>query len=363
MQYRFPVFNILYHKSLSNANVCLTSLSHFTYNEYVCNDVSPGRMRKPLLTQAVQSVLSLLLMMAVGFFLNDRPWFSKSGPAILSKFALNVAIPCNMAYNVYASVGSGERLIELVHTLPWPILGILAAMAVGGMLAALFRVRPDQSGVFVNVAGLSNTVFIGFPVINALFGGGAAMLGIVYYMANTCCFWTVGVFLLRRSGGEKAPFFSPGNLRKLLSPPILGLFAGAALLLLKIELPPFLDSAISAFSNTATPLALVFIGCVIRSANLKALAFSKHMVVLLLARFLAAPLIMYAVCRFCPVPPAFQPVFLILSCMPAMTQLGIMSREADCDYAFASVMVAVTTILSMALLPLYAAALPHLFTL
>lgn len=321
-----------------------------------------GRLAFSLLSHAIQSVLSLLLMMAVGYFLNSRPWFSESGPAVLSKFALNVAIPCNMAYNVYLSVDSREALFALVKTLPWPILGILAAMAAGVLLAKALRVEPARRGVFINGAGLSNTVFIGFPIISALFGDGATSLGIVYYMANTCCFWTLGVYLLRRSGGAPARFFSRENLRKLLSPPLLGLLAGAALVLLEIELPPFLRTPLGSFSNTATPLALVFIGCVIHSSGLKLLPFSKEMAALLAARFLAAPLLMYAVCRLLPVPAQFRPVFLILSCMPAMTQLGILARETDCDYAFASVTVAVTTVISMALLPLYAAALPFLFT-
>lgn len=63
------------------------------------------------------------------------------------------------------------------------------------------------------------------PVCQALFGEDAASYVLIYDMAHSLIFWTLGVYLMSRDGSEKQPFFSGKTLKKLLSPGLLGLLA------------------------------------------------------------------------------------------------------------------------------------------
>ena len=47
-------------------------------------------------------------------------------------------------------------------------------------------------------------------------------------------------------------------------------------------------------------------------------------------------------------------MFFLLSSMPAMTQLSVMSKESGSDVEFASLLIAVTTVLSIFMIPVYA---------
>ncbi len=303
--------------------------------------------------QAVQSVLSLLILIAVGFFVTKKPWFGKTGSDLLSKFTVKIAIPVYMTYNVITTCETKDKLFELFQSLPIPFVTILLSLLLGLLLARLFRVERERRGVFINAVTFSNTVIIGFPVISSLFGDAATPDGMIYYMANTILFWTIGVYLLRCDSGQRVKLISWEGIKKIFSPPIIGFLLGVVIVLLRIELPQFLFSPLEMIKQTTTPLAMIFIGSIIRNADFKTMKLTKDLGIILAVRFILSPIFMAGVCMLLPIDPLMKQVFFVLATMPAMTQLGIMSKESGSDYEFASVVVAVTTSVSMVAIPIY----------
>ncbi|MCI8442361.1 MAG: AEC family transporter [Provencibacterium sp.] len=306
-----------------------------------------------MVLQAVSSVLSLLILIAAGFYITGMSWFREAGPDIFSKYSVKIAIPCYMVYNVVTTCEDAGELLDLIKNLPIPFVTISLSALFGFLLARVLHVSPQRRGVFINAIAFSNTVIIGFPVITSLFGDEATPDGMIYYMANTILFWTIGTYLLRQDGAQKAKLFSLNNLKKALSPPIIGFLIGVVLVVTGISLPDFIFSPISMVKATTTPIAMMFIGSIIRKTDFKKVQFTKDLLIILLVRFVLSPIFMAAVCMMLPVDTMMKQVFFILATMPAMTQLGIMSRESGSDYEFASVLVAVTSTISMVALPVY----------
>ncbi|MDR2932659.1 MAG: AEC family transporter, partial [Oscillospiraceae bacterium] len=274
--------------------------------------------------QAISSVLSLLILIAIGFYMAGLSWFKDHGPDTFSKYCVKIAIPCYMAYNVIETCGTREELLRIATYLPIPFFALFVNLAMGFLLVKIFKINPPRRGVFLNVVTLSNIVIIGFPVITSLFGESAAPHGMVYYMANTILFWTVGVYLLRLDSGAKQKLFSLANLKQILSPPIVGFFAGVVIVLLGIELPGFIFSPLQMIKNSVSPIALMFIGSILRQTNFKEMRLTKDVIVVLISRFVFSPLLIWVLCSFLPVENGLKQVLFILSTMPAMTQLGIM---------------------------------------
>ena len=312
-----------------------------------------------MVLSAVQNVMGLLIMIAVGFWLAGKPWFGKEGSGIFSKFAVKVAIPCYLAYNIYVTFDDRAGLLEVFSKLPYSFLMLLTALALGSVVCRVLKVAPRRRGVFTNAFTFGNTVLVGFPVVEALFGAEASACAMVYYMANCILFWSVGVYLLRVDGGGKAKFFSWDNLKKIFSPAICAVMVGVCLVLLDVTLPQFLFMPLQNLGRACTPVAMVFIGCIIRQADLAAMDLSRDLVAVLLSRFILSPLMTFALCLVIPADPLLKRVFLVLSVMPAMTQMGIMAKECGSDYEFASVLVAITSIISMVLLPVFVFIMEH----
>lgn len=303
--------------------------------------------------QAVESVVSLLILIGVGWWLAGRPWFGAAGASLFSKYTVNVAVPCFMFYNMVDVCGSRETLFHLLAGVPFPAFIVCCNFALGLLLARLLRVAPQRKGVFLNVITFSNVVFVGLPVVSALFGEQGLPYAMIYYLANTLFFWSAGVWLLRRYGGKASGGSLAQALRGIFSPPIIGMLLGVAAVLLGVQVPAFLYRPITMLKNTATPIAMLFIGSVIRSTKAGAVKRAHELAAVLAVRFVLSPLLVAALTLLLPMQPIMRQVFVLLSAMPAMTQLGVMAKESGSDYSFAALLITLTTAVSMAIIPLY----------
>ena len=303
---------------------------------------------------ALGNVLALLVLIAVGFGISGCGWFGAEGGAFLSKLVMKVTLPCFLANNIYTAFNSREELITVVVNLPMPFVLLAFMLAFGTVICRLARVPAGRQGVFINAFTFGNSVVVGFPVTAALLGSEAVPYAMIYYMANTITYWSIGVCLLRRDGGERTKLFSLASLRKIISLPILALVVGVGLVLTGIRLPTVIASPLQSLGAATTPLAMLFIGHVIRHADLRTLALSRDLLLVLFSRFLLSPLTAAAVCLLLPMEPVMCRVVLIMSIMPAMTQLSVVARESGSDYEYACVLVAITSILSMCLVPVLA---------
>lgn len=304
--------------------------------------------------EAVENVLSLLVLIMVGYLVSGQQWFGDAGGAFLSKLVSKVTLPCYLANNIYTSFQDPANLLEVAVNLPIPLALLAAMLTIGVILCRIARIRDGRRGVFINAFTFGNSVLVGFPVTVALLGQAALPYAMVYYMTNTVTFWSIGMFLLRQDGGERAQLFSLHSLRKIFSLPILALIAGIALVFLDITLPVAVASPLQSLGGATSPLAMIFIGHVIRQANLRTLALSRELILVLISRFILSPLTAALVCLLLPMENTMRQVVLVMSVMPAMTQLSIMAKESNSDYEYASLLVAVTSILSICLLPVLA---------
>lgn len=314
-----------------------------------------------MILHSVQSVLSLVLMMAVGFFITEKPWFGKAGEDFLSKLCMQVAIPFLMIVNVYDTCGTREELFYLLKYFPVPFLIITFFIVVGVVVAKLLKVDKRRAGAFVNVIGFSNTVFIGFPIVTAILGEQALPIAMSYYIANTTLFWTAGAWFLRKDSNPDTPAFTKENFKKMFSKPIQGFLVGTVLVLLNVEIPGWIFSPISQVGKMATPIAMIVIGSILRNINFREIKMSSDIIVLLLNRFIVSPLIMLAVLTALPLNDMAKQVYLILIIMPAMTQFGILAKESGADYEFCTVMIAITTVANMVIIPIYTIILGMVF--
>lgn len=310
--------------------------------------------------QAVESVLTLLVLIGVGWWLAGRPWFGRTGGALFSKYVVQVAVPCYMFYNMTDICGSREELLDLFRRVPLPTVVILFSFGAALILARLLKVQRERMGVFLNVITFSNVVFVGFPVVTAIFGEQGMPYAMIYYLANTLFFWTGGVWYLRRYGSGSKTTTVKEALKGIFSPPIVGMLIGVVFVFYGLSLPNVLLTPVSMLKNTATPIAMLFIGSVIRNSDIKHMQLSRDLVAVVLMRFLVLPALVGFLVAALPLDPLMRQVFFLLSAMPAMTQLGVMAKESGSDYAFAAVLITVTTAVSMVVIPLYMALIQFL---
>ena len=296
--------------------------------------------------RSISGILVILGMILVGFVIGEKGWFDDKSRGLLAKLVTQVALPCYMLYTITQRFTAAD-LLKMLPALRFPALSMVVLLGIATGVARIFAVRQDRRGLFISMFFNSNTIFVGLPINQALFGDASIPYVLIYYMCNTTFFWTLGTYLIQRDGEGEAQFDLKTSLKKVFSPPLMGFLLGLVMVMLQIKLPAFLASDLQYLGNLTTPLSMIFIGLSVSHVGVKQLVLGKDQLLILLGRFLVAPLLMASIVYWLPLPSLMKQVFIIQSAMPVMTNAPVVARLYGADSDYAAVMVTETTLATM----------------
>ena len=305
---------------------------------------------------AVESVLSIVLIIALGFYLRNKGWFADSFAGNISKLIMNIALSASIFVSVLTYL-TRDKLMALSDGLIYGALSVVFGYLIAWLMVKVLKVRRGRRGVFINTIVNANTIFIGLPLNIALFGEASMPYFLVYYVLNTVSTWAFGAFLIANDSTEPQPAHRQKfNWKKLLPAPLLGFLVALVFLLADIPVPSFIHSTLDYVGSIVTPLSLLYIGITLADAGLKSIRFDKDTTAALLGKFVLAPVIMVALIAaghsILPLPSLEAKTLIVQSSVSALAVLPILANEAKGDVRFATNVVTTSTILFMIVVPL-----------
>lgn len=302
---------------------------------------------------SLESILPIIIMILVGYSMSRAGWIDDKFGNAITKYLLNIALPCYMVWNLVGSF-SRDKFLSLIGGILIPVISMGTTYLLSIPVSNAMKVPRNHKGIFRSIFFCSNTIFVGLPINLELFGQKSVPYVLLYYIVNTTVFWTIGNYEISCDGSltSNASFFSKATLKKILTPALLGFMVGILFILLKVKLPGFVMDTLNYLGFPTTPFALIFIGLVLSSVHLSQLKFDKELLALLLARFVISPALVILLLHFIPVPALMAKVFIIQSAMPAMTNTSIVAKGYGADYKYASVATVVTTLACIITIPI-----------
>lgn len=286
---------------------------------------------------AVSACLVLLLIMSLGYFMGQLGWMTAQEKGFVSKYIVNIAVPCNCIVGLLNNLDR-DSLAHAGWMLVAGLLGVGMTLLISMGAATLLRLPRERWGVFVAMAGLSNTLFIGIPVCTQLFGEACMPYLMVYYLSNTTFLQSVGIMLVERSGTvskEKTTVF--GFLKDTFTkPPILSVIFSICLLVLDLRLPDPLMRFAGYVSDSVTPLALIYCGFIVYEVGLKNLRLLPGHSLMLVLRLVVAPMICLSFCTLFGVTGLARSVFVVESALPVVSQITVMAGAYGADEKYAA---------------------------
>lgn len=314
-----------------------------------------------ILLNSISSILSIVIMISIGYVLTAKGWFNDESSQLLTKLVITIALPALMISTILTNLDISE-LEHIGKGIVIPILSMTICAIIAICVAKLMKIRKDRTGLFISMFFNSNTIFVGLPVNLALFGEKSVPYVLLYYIANTTFFWTLGVYFISKGGERKSNdnIFSKETLKRIMSPPLLGFIVAITLILLRVHLPTFIMDTCTYMGGLSTPLSMIFIGICMFSIKLKDIKLSKDMFGIIAGRFIISPLTIFVLTLLLPIPILMKKVFIIQAAMPVMTNTSIIAKAYDADTQYASVMTMVTTVLAIIAIPFYMILLSYL---
>lgn len=302
---------------------------------------------------ALTASLVLLMLMSVGYFMGHKGWMTPREKKFISRYIINIAVPCNCLNGLMNNL-SHDQLAGAGVMLVSAILGVGATLLFSMALATVIRLPRKRWGVFVLMAGLSNTLYIGIPVSTQLFGDACLPYVMIYYLGNTIFLQSFGFVIMERAGSREAGRITVGRVLKSLftKPPILMVIFCLALLILNLQLPTPIMKFSSYISSSVTPLALIYCGFIIYELGLKNIRLMRGLPLMLIVRLGISPVICLLFCRVFGITGLAQNVFIVESALPVVSQVTVMAGDYGADERYAATGACLSTLASFITIPI-----------
>lgn len=307
---------------------------------------------------AFSACFVLLLIMAVGYFMGRKGWMGPPEKVFLSKYIMSIAVPCLCIRGVVSNLDR-RGLVEAAPMLLSVLLGILVNLLLAAAVLPLLKLPRKQRGVFLAMSFLSNTLFIGLPVCQQLFGDVCVPYVMLYYLVNTTLLQTVGVTLIAASGQGDGHRTTPAGFAKsfFTKPPVLAVLAAIAMVLLDIPLPATADRFMGYLANSVSPMALIYCGYVVYEIGLKNLRLMRGLPTMLVMRLAVAPAICLIFCHLFGIGGLARGVFTVEAALPVVSQTPVMAGAYGADDRYAAVGATLSTVGCVVTIPILMAVL------
>ena len=285
----------------------------------------------------------LFLLMLLGILLRKKNIIPEEGEKTLSSLILNAVLPCSIVLSFLGEV-TPRKLWQSLHI----FLLSLGIQAVSYLLARILyqRCRPEHRSVMQYATICSNSGTMGTPVAEGLFGAEGVFLSAVFLIPLRIAMWTLGMSFFTGKRGK-------GVLRRTLTHPcIVAVALGIVLMLTQLPLPRLVTECLSAVGSCNAALSMILIGSIMSRMDLR-LLWHRDTLFYATVRLAVLPAGVLLACLALWLPPMVRNVSVILTAMPAGSTTSILALQYGGDAPFASACTALTTVLSLAAVPLW----------
>lgn len=297
----------------------------------------------------LQKVAVLFLLIVIGFIAGKTKLISESGQKDITQLVLYITMPATIFTAMQLEMNQ-ERLNTALAILAIMVFCYTVMFTVGFLVSKRLPLSDGRKDIFQTALLLSNTSFMGYPIIQSLLGEEAlfyAVVGAGFIFEAVS--WSLGVYLVSRNSPTTATI----NIRKIiLSPGILSIIVGLIFFIGQWSVPEPINSVINTMAPATSPLAMIVIGLMLSRSNIKE-AFQNPILYLAAGvKLLVVPIIITLILKGFGVsgPQLVIPVMMIS--MPTASYVAMFSSNYGNDGKFASQIVFLSSLLSMITIPL-----------
>ena len=288
-------------------------------------------------------VLTLFVLMAVGFASAKFKWIDGAGSRQMAAILLYICTPCI----ILRSFESLEFTPETLTGLLWAG-GFAVVTHVVGIIPSFFLFRrdePSRRGVLRMGVAFSNCAYMGIPVASALLGQEAVAYAAVYIVVFNILCWTYGVQVYR-----------PGQRLRLRSvfvnPGVISLALGLILLFSGIKFPELIGVPMEMLGAVNAPLAMLIAGVYLAGASLLPQKGDGRMWLAIALRLAVTPLVMLCVVLAAGLDGLWADACMILAAAPSAANILLFASLFGGDTVFAARFLAFCNLCSIVTMPL-----------
>ena len=277
--------------------------------------------------------------------------FLKDG---IARLVFNITLPL-MIITTYAKTDlTPELLLNGALVILLSLISFFVLFLLGAGSTRLQRLNSRQGTINTLHTMFGNSVFLGFPLLNALFPGGEAIFyATLFFLVSNSVMWTFGVYIFCRENGNGAST----NMKQLLNPNTISFVIGIFIMLIHFEIPALIMTPLYGMGQTTNYLSMLYIGAMLAQTNIRGTIARRSIYILSFNKLISGPVLLAVffvlIMRVFHIeisPLAFS-VVILQAGMPCMALVVVLAKKFGADDYLATENLFISTILSILTLP------------
>lgn len=301
-----------------------------------------------ILELLISKLLIMFLFMMIGVILFRKKIITDAGSESLASLLIHLILPC-VIINGFLVERTPEKLIGFLLSFLISVLSLSISILIA-------RKCFSQNPIGHFAAAFSNPGFFGIPLIIAVMGTDSVFYIAPFIACLNILQWTYGVSVLKN---ERIKI----QFDKIIkSPFIISFMIGIVLFLSQIPIPNIIETVISTSADLNTPIAMIVSGIYLAKANIKSMFTQIDFYKISIVRLLLIPALSLLLLYF--IPNTYIEVkislFLATAC-PVGSNVAVYAQLHGKNYIYAVQTVVLSTLLSMATIPLWVLIIQYLW--
>lgn len=203
----------------------------------------------------MENFILIVMAIIIGYGLNRLRIFPEDAADILNKFVIFISLPAMILLQIPKLTFSMDVMIPVI--VAWIVIIVTAILTL--FVSNLLRFSKEVTGALMLVAVLTNSSFLGIPIIHAYMGDEALPFILVYDQLGTfLALATYGIFVTAYYSNKSEINVQIMAVKILTFPPFISLVL--ALFFIGTPFPEEILKVLATLANTIVPLALVAVG-------------------------------------------------------------------------------------------------------
>ncbi|MEM7081409.1 MAG: AEC family transporter [Pseudomonadota bacterium] len=287
----------------------------------------------------------LAVGLAFGLLARRFRWVGPSTPQRINTFIINAALPAVILLKVPALALDFNAIAPVAAA--WGV--ILFSAAVVWICSRALGWSSNVTGALLLVAPLSNSAYLGVPLLDALFDDTVVAYGAFYDQFGNflalVIYASIVIALYSQVPGERAVDRLFRMVRQVITFVPFPVLMVAIFLMDATTLPAIVVGPLSVLGSLMGPLAAFIVGFALRFRVPQSLRLPLSIGVL--TRLILAPLLVYGVARTLDVSAPAMTASVMQAAMPSMITAGLIGIKAGFSERLIVAMLSVTTVLSV----------------
>jgi hypothetical protein len=303
----------------------------------------------------LQQIAILAIITLIGVIAVKSKLLTHDVISAIVKLIIKLTLPLLLFTSFAHANFTVEMLKNGIFVLLISILSVVLLFLFSSISAYFFKLNRENQALHRANSMFGNVVFLGFPLLDALYPGGEGLLYAgIFQLGHDTLMWTWGIYILKKGAAKQ----HKNSWKHLINPVTIAFALGLLFMFIGIKIPFVIYKPLYGLGQSTIYLSMIYVGAILLKVNILTVLKNYRSWIVSLHKLLAIPFLILLLLKalialeWIAISPIAVGVIVLQAGMPCMILISVLAKDLGLNDKQAVENIFLSTVLSLATLPL-----------